>query len=465
MESVIIWSATGLLAYVVQQYVPDPYMDEVFHIRQTQQYCQGNFDIWDDKITTPPGLYLISTGLAKLLTFVLGGPEVTYCNPFILRQTNVFFGVLTFQIILLLSKKLHQKVPQNLHILNALTLTLFPCLFFFNFLYYTDPGSTFFVLLAYYFAISRHLWLSSIAISISLFFRQTNFIWLLFIVGICIRDELARINSKKNDDIALYDPCAVDSQISYFVQSLVSFIVMILSHFSRMVRIILPFLLPLVMFMAFIIWNRGIVLGDKSNHIASLHFPQLFYFAVFTFAFSFPDSLDFRTVKHFINVLKIQLFNPLKLLRLVMAVQFCKYLIEHYTIEHPFLLADNRHYTFYLWKNIFRQYPDSKYWAIPFYWFSAWHLWNQLSRRQSILWSLIYFTSLCLVLIPTPLIEFRYFILPFLFYRLHVDVPSSKVLIFQLIGFVGLNLLTLYVFVFRHFTWSDHPDELQRFMW
>lgn len=32
--------------------------DEVFHIPQAQAYCEGKFGIWDDKITTPPGLYV-----------------------------------------------------------------------------------------------------------------------------------------------------------------------------------------------------------------------------------------------------------------------------------------------------------------------------------------------------------------------------------------------------------------------
>ncbi len=34
---------------------------------------------------------------------------------------------------------------------------------------------------------------------------------------------------------------------------------------------------------------------------------------------------------------------------------------------HPFLLADNRHYPFYLWKNVFRAYPNAKYWLLPLY--------------------------------------------------------------------------------------------------
>lgn len=38
--------------------------DEVFHIPQAQRYCLMHFRDWDDKITTPPGLY-VSYSLSK----------------------------------------------------------------------------------------------------------------------------------------------------------------------------------------------------------------------------------------------------------------------------------------------------------------------------------------------------------------------------------------------------------------
>lgn len=41
---------------VVALWVPEPYLDEIFHIPQAQKYCEGRWLEWDDKITTPPGL-------------------------------------------------------------------------------------------------------------------------------------------------------------------------------------------------------------------------------------------------------------------------------------------------------------------------------------------------------------------------------------------------------------------------
>lgn len=38
-----------------------------------------------------------------------------------------------------------------------------------------------------------------------------------------------------------------------------------------------------------------------------------------------------------------------------------------YSYEHPYLLADNRHYTFYIWKNIYRRNEQMKYFLTPIY--------------------------------------------------------------------------------------------------
>lgn len=43
------------LALLVSHVVPDPYMDEIFHVPQAQRYCKGDMT-WDPMITTLPGV-------------------------------------------------------------------------------------------------------------------------------------------------------------------------------------------------------------------------------------------------------------------------------------------------------------------------------------------------------------------------------------------------------------------------
>ena len=45
---------------------------------------------------------------------------------------------------------------------------------------------------------------------------------------------------------------------------------------------------------------------------------------------------------------------------------------EANSIHHPFLLADNRHYTFYVWRRVFRLHPVAPYLLIPGYIACAW---------------------------------------------------------------------------------------------
>ena len=43
------------------------------------------------------------------------------------------------------------------------------------------------------------------------------------------------------------------------------------------------------------------------------------------------------------------------------------YFFSFFSYEHPYLLADNRHYPFYVWKNVFRYHSAVKYLLVPVY--------------------------------------------------------------------------------------------------
>src|SRR5882762_1714680 len=123
----------------VNNIVPDPYLDEVFHVGQAQQYWAHNWKYWDQKITTPPGLYLWSYALCAGLRF-LRGIDVGAAE---LRATNVLAAavILPWRLQTLLDRL---RKEQNSRPIGAwmshtvLNICLFPPLFFFSALYYTD---------------------------------------------------------------------------------------------------------------------------------------------------------------------------------------------------------------------------------------------------------------------------------------------------------------------------------------
>ena len=78
----------------------------------------------------------------------------TLCNTTIsLRAINLVFAVCLYPVLYRLVT-IHN--PNGSNHLFTLALVWFPVGFFYNFVYYTDPGSTLFVLLSYLLAKQKH---------------------------------------------------------------------------------------------------------------------------------------------------------------------------------------------------------------------------------------------------------------------------------------------------------------------
>lgn len=92
------------------------------------------------------------------------------------------------------------------------------------------------------------------------------------------------------------------------------------------------------------------------------------------------------------------------------------------------------------------------------------HFDHLTGERQRRIWVLSYVIATALVLVPAPLIEFRYYTIPFYFLILHSKIgeTSNWLLIGSLYAVV--NIFTMYLFLFRPFHW-DHEPGTQRFIW
>nr|ACO10975.1 Alpha-1,2-glucosyltransferase ALG10-A [Caligus rogercresseyi] len=154
----------GLLSGWMHPSEPSPYMDEVFHIPQVQKYCAGSFTSWDPKITTLPGLYLITIGILTPIS-KLSWPILTLCDTFTLRCISLALSVVNFLIIQRITIQIHGArhgiVDDKKCLLSSLNIALFPLLYFFSFFYYTDVGSTFMVLLMYCLHLEKRDWFAA----------------------------------------------------------------------------------------------------------------------------------------------------------------------------------------------------------------------------------------------------------------------------------------------------------------
>ena len=183
----------------VNKTVLSPYLDEHYHVGQARAYCEGRFGDWDPKITTPPGLYLLSACLSKVYRRLLGNDR---CDLLFFRSLNLLGSVLVLPLQVWDLRKItfftgaqeEASSPEDFYH-PLLNISLFPLFFFFSALYYTDIWSVCFVLAAYRYQrrSSRQTgpprpWnaLSVIVTGLlALLMRQTNIFWLsVFLPGL-----------------------------------------------------------------------------------------------------------------------------------------------------------------------------------------------------------------------------------------------------------------------------------------
>ncbi|KAG9947348.1 glycosyltransferase family 59 protein, partial [Aureobasidium melanogenum] len=574
----------GIWFNAVSSQVREPYLDEVFHVGQVQQYCRGNYWHWDPKITTPPGLYILSVLFYKI---------TGRCDLDALRFVNALSLFAIFFFLLhtappvsprsakqLPSQKstpllpLATLCPQQIH--SALNVCLFPPLFFFCALYYTDVASTLSVLF-----FTRHLLennsrgpssffqacISIVLAIISLSFRQTNIFWVgifpivLLALGALHQDvQSERPHDGKSvvlqawGDATLYDPQMRDSILDDFWLTCISTVTLALRalYFPRtllkVVRLVWPYVFVVGLFVSFVLWNGGVVLGDKSNHVATIHLPQMLYIWAYTSFFSFGLTYPFVAqglLSVFASLPIAAILEPLLIFsrrkflpRSAVVIGFVAVIavtVKFNTIVHPFTLADNRHFTFYVFRYLLL-HPAIKYLAIPIYMSCAWSVLQtlgapaqlfeikedekddgQLLRLNdapfgegcTISFVMVWIGVSALQLITAPLVEPRYFILPWIMWRLRVPQahpgaslmarPTHKNwkqwwnkerqrrnidrqswanwfyvvlwaehdhrLYLETLWFIIINTGVGYVFLNWGFEWPSEPGKTQRFMW
>ncbi|EGD99150.1 hypothetical protein TESG_06504 [Trichophyton tonsurans CBS 112818] len=498
--------------------LPDPYLDEVFHVRQAQAYWDHRWQQWDPKITTPPGLYLVSYAVASSSAALFGKPMELSAS--ILRCINglVLFNVLQFTLRrffslrqTLMPAKGEVRVSSWSISLSALNICLFPPIFFFSGLYYTDLAALLVVLEACNVDLERSsfadghdtgkgsLWMTLKHLSLvvlglaALVFRQTNIFWVsVFLGGLqvvntlrsrsteCQCSDMQRIARGSWELKQLYDPPAAAAYIE----------------------------------------------GHKEFHSAGLHLPQMLYIWPYFMFFSWPIILYPWALKvwNYIGQSNpqglTQLTSKLPRLGIMLSVMVGMTLVVHLnTIVHPFTLADNRHYVFYVFRLLLR-HPMIKYAVTPVYLLCGWatiaafnipsadisveqisttpaqdkesekskrvqnkgSISNKTSTRTSFV--LIWLISTSLSLITAPLVEPRYFIIPWVIWRLHIaplgrrdkDRPANEAtvrssvleflpLLTETAWYLLINLGTGYMFLYRGFDWPQEPGKIQRFMW
>lgn len=391
-----------ILTTIVYHYVPDPYMDEFFHIHQTRSYCSGNYT-WNPLITTPPALYVISMPLC-------GGYE-RYANSILL-----LFAIPAF------CRFRRMFVREDVW-LTVSIVGMLPILMASSVLFYTDLLSLAAVIWG--FSVGNPI-ISAGFFLLSVCTRQTNIVW-----------------------AAIYAFSILASRIDTSKTKLENFKIQVVTVFA-----LWPFVCLAVGFLAFLYFNNfQIVLGDAKAHEPKFHVAQFFYMLAFCAAHSWPQILPnlFSHLRHLTD-LKSLVFQGLTAT-----------LVYKFSYDHPYLLADNRHFTFYIWKR-FLSNPMMRATLAPLYIFSARFMAISTPNVHIFHKMLFIFASL-MVLVPAHLFEMRYYIVPYIIWRLSTINNRNKLLLLLEMGSqLAVFSVIFYLFLFRTFEWPNEPGVKQRFM-
>lgn len=573
--------------------VPEPYLDEAFHIPQAQAYWHHKWTHWDPKITTPPGLYLWSYVLCAVALFLRGSP--TELNAEALRSTNVaaaaVFLPLRLQTLLDALRKERNTRPSGAWLSHTvLNICLFPPLFFFSGLYYTDILGLLIVIEAYNWDFKRSAASGSASQTFvfiflgvaALAFRQTNIFWVtVFFGGLqvirTLRKSSKPCKSANVADIAkggfnneLYDPHVSEASLADYFKTALSLCSAALGNLGQVIVSSVPYVTILAAFGAFVLWNNGVVLGHKEFHTAGLHLPQMLYIWPYIFFFSWPILFS-PVVNMFLPKGCLPKFMDYgfskkhkgipKILTVLAIVPVMLTVVHYNTVIHPFTLADNRHYVFYVFRILLRTHPATKYAATIVYFLCGWAvisafgfstitppprfiqapqpalspklpvqkgpkgqtqseskkrppkklvqppktqqltpesfamIQEAIKQRQvnqldapRVSFVLVWLAATTLSLITAPLVEPRYFIVPWVMWRLHLPrqptplvhrehrprdekealrakIATNFPLFLETFWFLVMNTVTGYVFLYKGFEWPQEPGRIQRFMW
>ncbi|XP_039302495.1 putative Dol-P-Glc:Glc(2)Man(9)GlcNAc(2)-PP-Dol alpha-1,2-glucosyltransferase isoform X5 [Solenopsis invicta] len=406
---------------------------------------------WDPKITTLPGLYIITTAI--LSPFRL-------CNVAYIRCINLLGTCVNLYLLYEIIKENCKSIGTNQWndwstLTSAYNLTLFPPLYFWCFFYYTDVVSMNLVLLMLYLHQHKRTMITALAGLLAVLVRQTNIIWLGFFTVERALDILSHRMEQPVPPGVLSTPLhfrLIWKQITYEMRlgplSFVKFVAQICGS-------LLPYLTVCLTFVAFVVWNRGIVIGDRSAHVATVHLCQILYFSAFVSLFSWP-----YVVPH-LRACSRSLRHHWILAGCIVALMAAT--IRLNTLVHPYVLADNRHYWFYVWNRFMGRYVAFRYLLIPIYGASLYAMWRNIAHLR-FLTQINYVICVCVVLIPQLLVEPRYFILPYVFYRLNIKKPERWQIYCESLTTFAINCLQFVIFASKVFYWEDQPYT-QRISW
>ena len=367
--------------------------DELTHYYQIRAFANGNFRQLP-ALTTIPGYHLFFAYLSK--------PFGQLSIP-LTRFLSMIFSLLSVLLFFFISKNIN---PDS-NLTRTMQYYFFPILFPFFFLIYTDVFSIFLILLSLYLVFKQRFYLSAIAGILSIFVRQNNVIW-LFLILLLIYHHNYKFS------------------ISF------SGLKIFLKHCWL-------YILGIIGFFIFVILNKGFAVGDVSHHPAfSFHLGNVF-FMLFLFFFLFlPLNIaNFNKIIGFIKQRKKILF---------LIIPFFIIYIFTFVIDHEY-----NHIEGFLRNFILLFFTSNFYLKVVFFIVVTYSILSLSVTKlyQKSLYLLYPLTFL--YLIPSWLIEQRYYLIPFTLFMLFREKKSNLVEYSSIIIYIIFSAIFFWAIANRYF--------------
>lgn len=335
--------------------------DEKENYQQILNFTNGDYRLLE--ISALPGYHACMAILSKLTGL---------SSLFAMRCITVIFGIISVSVFYLLALHLH---PEST-IIRTVQYLLFPAIFIFYFMLYTDILSLLLVMLMLLFALDKRFVLAGLFGILSMLVRQNNVLWVAFIPALIYYETF-------NWTIS------INKIISIIRQTWVFFICFAL-------------------FIIFFIVNKGVAVGDASMHPAFLFSTGNVFFSLFCFFIFFLPM-------HVENIPKV--FAYFKSSKWPLLISLFLFMIYWFTFknDHPY----NQIATYYFIRNyILVKFTSSAPLKFLFFLPMLYTFWSfviiPLSKKS---WNIFYFFTV-FFLLPGWLIEQRYYIIPFVLFML-----------------------------------------------
>lgn len=359
--------------------------DEGWHANQITMFVQGNWAM-DSGLTTIPGFHAIvafvamivgehSLGFLRFVSMIISLAGMVACRCILLRTTPHLVSVRLWQVALL------------------------PILFPFFFLLYTDVTALTLVLWGIVFFLDRRYATAFILIGLSVLVRQMNIIWFLFVIIAWLMQEHR----------TTFLPLSLHHGDTKKIMAVLGRI-----RFKKQDQLRIALVLSIILlFVIFVILNGGVAIGDQGAHpFPGIHLGNIFFMSgIFTVLF-FPHVLSTlpsiaRHIRH----------TPWVIPALV--ALFIVYMITAWN-SHWY----NQDIHSYFIHNRLLAFTTLSPWTqVGVFGLMALGIASFMTTRLQRPWTLLlHATILCLL--PSWLIEQRYYIIPYVLFLLF-RVPSS----------------------------------------